>query len=131
MSPLKIAELEASQKSDLSHEYPLLFGVKKATARTNHLSPIMLSKLNSICDQQSRERLRIFITRAIHLQSQKACRSSCAQGCATLASAIMADYNYGGGDEENVELKKLEAEVVCPCAPQCSSETDLLAARRH
>ena len=24
----------------------------------------------------------------------------------------MADYNYGGADEENAELKKLEAEVV-------------------
>jgi len=26
----------------------------------------------------------------------------------------MADYNFGGNDEENAELKKLNAEVVCP-----------------
>ena len=25
----------------------------------------------------------------------------------------MADYNFGGSDEENAELKKLNAEVVC------------------
>ena len=28
-------------------------------------------------------------------------------------SADMADYNYGGSEEENAELKKLEAELVC------------------
>ena len=25
----------------------------------------------------------------------------------------MGDYNFGGSDEENAELKKLNAEVVC------------------
>ena len=25
----------------------------------------------------------------------------------------MADYSFGGSDEENAELKKLNAEVVC------------------
>ena len=29
----------------------------------------------------------------------------------------MADYSYGGSDEENAELKKLEAEVVCQAIP--------------
>lgn len=27
----------------------------------------------------------------------------------------MADYSFGGTDEENAELKKLNAEVVCLC----------------
>jgi hypothetical protein len=26
---------------------------------------------------------------------------------------VMADYNYGGSEEENAELRKLEAELVC------------------
>ena len=31
----------------------------------------------------------------------------------------MADYSFGGSDEENAELKKLNADVVCyhPLAP--------------
>ena len=28
----------------------------------------------------------------------------------------MADYSFGGSDEENAELKKLNAEVVCRSA---------------
>lgn len=28
----------------------------------------------------------------------------------------MADYNYGGSEEENAELRKLEAELVWPLA---------------
>ena len=28
-------------------------------------------------------------------------------------SETMADYSFGGTDEENAELKKLNAEVVC------------------
>lgn len=27
----------------------------------------------------------------------------------------MADYSFGGTDEENAELKKLNTEVVCLC----------------
>ena len=29
----------------------------------------------------------------------------------------MADYSFGGSDEENAELKKLNAEVVCHLSP--------------
>ena len=30
----------------------------------------------------------------------------------TTPTAVMADYNYGGSEEENAELKKLETELV-------------------
>lgn len=41
----------------------------------------------------------------------------CASRSASLALAgIMADYNYGGSEEENAELRKLEAELVWPLA---------------
>ena len=32
-----------------------------------------------------------------------------------LCSGVMADYSFGGTDEENAELKKLNAEVVRVC----------------
>ena len=34
------------------------------------------------------------------------------QSCGLLSDHKMADYNFGGSDEENAELKKLNAEVV-------------------
>lgn len=33
----------------------------------------------------------------------------------------MADYSFGGSDEENAELKKLNAEVVCLFHGSCGS----------
>jgi len=33
----------------------------------------------------------------------------------------MADFSFGGTDEENAELKKLNAEVVCPLASHSPS----------
>lgn len=38
----------------------------------------------------------------------------------------MADFSFGGTDEENAELKKLNAEVVCPLAPLLSLGDELL-----
>lgn len=37
-----------------------------------------------------------------------------------MALSTMADYSFGGTDEENAELKKLNAEVVCSLIPFCS-----------
>lgn len=33
----------------------------------------------------------------------------------------MADYNYGGSEEENAELRKLEADLVCVAGQSVAS----------
>lgn len=39
----------------------------------------------------------------------------------------MADYQFGGTDEENAELRKLEAELVSPHACTCSQHQSRFA----
>jgi hypothetical protein len=52
--------------------------------------------------------------------------------CSTLTIADMADYAFGGSDDETAELKKLNAEVVHRCAVMYAPNiaTDFTPARR-